>query len=239
MAIQEALDTFEDEISTLTDDICGKAYKNYVGAYHDALIPVWNLAHFANVDTIMKTITDKELMEITIMAKCLKPSPPPTKVTNNKTKVPDLKTITQALMRKFPGQSLLDASTCSKIGEVFSQLSAVHKAYSEAAEGLAELSMPDQFTLLLTATTIPAIQLMVPGHLMSPLSTPPPPEPQAGTPLGCSEIMNFTKLHILPNPDSKALLDCDKNSLTRVLAAAIYCKLEHNYFNETRSRWTS
>ena len=27
-----------------------------------------------------------------------------------------------------------------------------------------------------------------------------------------------------------------KNSPTRVLAAAIYCKLEHNYFNETRSR---
>ena len=71
---------------------------------------------------------------------------------------------------------------------------------------------------------------------MSPLSTPPPPEPQASTALGHSEIMNFTKLHVLPNPDSEALLDCDKNSPTRVLAAAIYCKLEHNYFDETQSR---
>ena len=84
-AIQEALDTFEDEISSLTDDICGKAYKNYVEAYHDALIPVWNLACFASVDTIMKTITDKELTEITVMAKRLKPSPPHTKVPKDKT----------------------------------------------------------------------------------------------------------------------------------------------------------
>ena len=46
-AIQEALDTFEDEISSLTDDIRGKVYKKYVEAYRDALIPVWNLARFA------------------------------------------------------------------------------------------------------------------------------------------------------------------------------------------------
>ena len=238
-AIQEALDTFKDEISSLTDDIRGKAYKKYVETYRDALIPVWNLARFASVDTVMKTITDKHLTEITMMAKCLKPSPPRTKVTKDETKVPDLKTITQALTKKCPGQSLPDTSTCVKIGEVFSQLSAVHKAYSEAAEGLAELStliMPDQLTLLLTATMIPAIQLIVPGHLMLPLSTPLPPEPQASTALGHSKIMNFTKLRVLPNPDSKALSNCNKNSVTRVLAAAIYCKLEHNYFDETCSR---
>ena len=173
------------------------------------------------------------------MAKCLKPSPPCTKVTKDKTKVPNLETITQALTKKCPGQSLPDASTCAKIGEVFSQLSAAHKAYSEAAEGLAELSTlvtPDQFTLLLTATMIPAIQLIVRRHLMSPLSTPPPPEPQASTALGHSKIMNFTKLHVLPNPDSEALLNCNKSSATRVLTAAIYCKLEHNYFHETHSR---
>ena len=238
-ALQEALDTFEDEISSLTDDICGKAYKKYVEAYCDALIPVWNLARFASVNTMMKTITDKKLTEITVMAQCLKPTPPPTKVTKDKTKVPDLKIITNALTKQFPGQSLPDTSTCKKIGEVFAQLSAVNKAYSKAAEGLTELStlvMPDQFTMLLTATTTPAIQLIVPGKLMSPLSTQPPLQPQASTALGCSEIMNFTKLRILPNPDSKALLSCDKNSATRVLTVAIYCKLEHNYFNETRSR---
>ena len=237
-AVQEALDTFKDEISSLTDDIRGKAYKKYVEAYRDALIPVWNLARFASVDTVMKTITDKNLTEITVMAQCLKPTPPCTKVTKDKTKVPDLEIITNALTKKFPGQSLLDTSTCKKIGEVFVQLSAVNNAYSKAAEGLAELStlvMPDQFIMLLTATT-PAIQLIVLGQLMSPLSTLPPPQPQASTALGRSEIMNFTKLRVLPNPDSEVLLSCDKNSATRVLAASIYCKLEHKYFDETHSR---
>ena len=158
-AVQEALDTFEDEISSLTDDICGKVYKKYVKAYRDALVRVWNLARFASVDTMMKTITDKNLTEITVMAQCLKPIPPRMKVTKDKTKVPDLKIITNALTKKFPGQSLPDTSTCKKIGEVFAQLSAANKAYSKAAEGLTELSTlitPDQFTMLLTATMTPA-----------------------------------------------------------------------------------
>ena len=237
--IQEALYVFEDEITSLSIDICGKAYQNYVEAYRDALIPVWNLARLVNVDTIMKTITDKELKELTVMAKQLKTYPPRTKVTTDKTTVPDLKTITQALMMKFPDQSLPNTDTCTKIGEVFSQLNTAHKAYSKAAEGLAELSTlmtPEQFTLLLTATTLPTIQLIIPGHRMSPLSTLPPPKPKASTASGRSKIMNFTKLSVLPNPDSEALLNCDKNLPTRVLEVAIYYKLEKHYFDETRSR---
>ena len=100
------------------------------------------------------------------------------------------------LTKKFPGQSLPDTSTCKKIGDIFAHLSAAHKAYSEAAEGLAELStlvMPEQFTMLLTATMTPAIQLIVPRQLMSPLSTPPPPQPSASTAIGRLEIMNLTK----------------------------------------------
>ena len=45
--------------------------------------------------------------------------------------------------------------------------------------------------------------------------------------------MDFTKLRILPDPDSNALMSCDNNSATRVLTAAIYCQLERNYFDET------
>ena len=237
--IQEALDTFEDEISSLTDDIHGKVYKKYVEAYRDALIPVWNLACFASVDTVIKTITDKDLREITVMAECLKPTLPRTKLSKEKIKVPDLKTVTNALIKKFPGQSLPDTSICEKIGDIFSQLSAVHKAYSEAAEGLAELLtliMPEQFTMLLMATMTPAIQLIIPGQLMSPLSTPPPSQPSTSTAVGHSEIMNFTKLLILPDPDSDALMSCDNNSATRVLVTAIYCQLERNHFDETCSR---
>ena len=129
----------------------------------------------------MKTITDKDLREITVMAECLKPAPPHPEVSKEKTKVPDLETVTNTLLQKFPGQSLPDTSICEKIGDVFSQLSAAHKAYSKAAEGLAELSTlvtPQQYTMLLTATMTPAIQLIVPGQLMSHLSTPPPPNHQ-------------------------------------------------------------
>ena len=75
-AVQETLDTFKDEISSLTDDLHGKAYKKYVEAYRDVL--VWNLAWFASVDTMMRTITDKNLMEITVMAQRLKLTPPRT-----------------------------------------------------------------------------------------------------------------------------------------------------------------
>ena len=125
--VQEALETFKDKISSLTDDIHGKVYKKYVKAYHDALVPVWNLARFASVNTMMNTITDKNMTEISVMAQCLMPTMPHTKVTKDKTKVPDLETITNALTKKFPGQSLPDTSTCKKIGEVFAKLSAGSK----------------------------------------------------------------------------------------------------------------
>ena len=47
--------------------------------------------------------------------------------------------------------------------------------------------------------------------------------------------MNNTKLKVLPNPNSTALAGCDKNSATRVLAAAVYSKLEHHFFDDTLS----
>ena len=177
----------------------------------------------------METIVDKDLKEITIMAEHLKPASPHPEVLKEKTKVPDLETVTNTILQKFPGQSLPDSSICEKIGDVFSQLSTAHKAYSEMAEGIAELSTLltlQQYTLLLTVTMTPAIQLIVPGQLMSPLSTPPPSQPSASTAVGCLEIMNFTKMRVLPNPDSDALTSCDDNSAMRVLAAAIYCQLE-------------
>ena len=72
--------------------------------------------------------------------------------------------------------------------------------------------------------------------LISPLTAPPPPQYRASTALGRSEIIKFTKLKVLPNPDASALTTCDKNSATRVLAAAIYCTLEHLFFDDTLSR---
>ena len=129
--------------------------------------------------------------------------------------------------------------SCAKIGEVFNKIHCAHKAYAEAAEGLAELSTevtPQQYTMLLTAAAMPTIQIIVPGQLISPLTAPPPPQYPASTALGRSEIIKFTKLKVLPNPDATALTTCGENSATRVLAVAVYCTLEHLFFDDTLSR---
>ena len=83
---------------------------------------------------------------------------------------------------------------------------------------------------------MPTIQIIVLNQLISPLAAPPPPQLPASTALGRSEIIKFTKLKVLPNPDASALTPLDENSATRVLAAAVYCKLEHLFFDETLSR---
>ena len=237
-ATQIALETFKDEISLLTQEIRKKAYKNYVKAYREALVPVWNLAHFADIRTILETVTDKNMNKITTMAERLKPTSPHPKAISDKAVILDLETITTAMLQKFPREKLPGSSICEKIGNVFSLLSITHTAYSEVVHGLAELATlltPQQYTLLLTATITPSIQLIIPGQMISPLSTPPPPKQESSTAAGCVEIMNFTKCKVLPNPDSESLTDCDDNSATRVLVAAIYCQLEKNYFDETHS----
>ena len=234
---QIALETFKGEISSLTEEIHSKAYRNYVKAYKEALVPIWNLARFAKVRTILETVTDKNMNEIMTMAEHLKPASPRPKAIPHKATIPDLKTITTAMLWKFPGEKLPESSICEKIGNVFSHLSTAHTAYSEAAQGLAELAtllMPQQYTLLLTELS--TIQWIISGQMISPLSTPPPPKQESSTAAGRVEIMNFTKRKVLPNPDSESLTDCDDNSATRVLAAAIYCQLEKHYFDETHSR---
>ena len=90
--------------------------------------------------------------------------------------------------------------------------------------------------MLLTAAIMPTIQIIIPNQLISPLTAPPPPQLPASMALGRSEIIKFTKLKVLPNPDASALTTCDENSATRVLAVAVYCKLEHLFFDETLSR---
>ena len=202
-ATQITLETFEDEISSLTEEIHSKAYRNYVKAYREALVPIWNLARFANICTVLETVTDKNMNEITTMAEHLKPASPHPKAIPHKATIPDLETITTAMLRKFPREKLPESSICEKIGNVFSHLSTAHTAYSEVAQGLAELATlltPQQYTLLLMATITPTIQLIVLGQMISPLSTPPPPKQESSMAAGRVEIMNFTKRKVLPNP---------------------------------------
>ena len=84
--------------------------------------------------------------------------------------------------------------------------------------------------------TAPAIQLVVPPGITSPAAAPPPPPHQATTPMGRAVIIDATKLKVLPDPGAPCLRECNKNTATWVLAAAIYSKLERKYFDSTHSR---
>ena len=56
--VQEALAEFEEEISLLDEDVRSNAYRKLIDAYKRALEPVWNLAHLADTDIILKTVSD-------------------------------------------------------------------------------------------------------------------------------------------------------------------------------------
>ena len=145
--------------------------------------------------------------------------------------------ITGVMTARYPDQDLPNAAVCEKIGHIFLKLSEANKAYGEVAEALAEISTevsPQHYTLLLTAATAPTIQIIVPPNMTSPVVTPPLPPPQAATPLGCTAIVDAMKLKVLPNPDAQCLHEGD--TPTRVLAVAIYAKLERKFFNSTHFR---
>ena len=191
--VKEALDAFEEQISFPDEEVRSGAYQKLLQAYKEALKPVWNLARFADIDIILETISDKEMLELRTMAKQLQPAPTTSKVTKETQSIPGLKTILTALKAKHPSESLPDAKTCEKIGEVFTKIHCAHKAYAEAAEGLAELSTevtPQQYTMLLTAAAMPTIQIIVPGQLISPLTAPPPPQSPASMALKSLSIQN-------------------------------------------------
>ena len=221
-AMQIALEMFDDEISSFTDEVKEKAYKHYIRSYREALVPVWNIARFANIDTVLKTVTDKKMQELKTMAERLKTTPPRPKAILDKTSIPDLETVTSTMLQQFPGEKLPMASTCEKIRNVFASLSTARTAYSEATQGLAQLATlltPEQYTLVLAATVTPCIQLIVPGQHISPLSTLPPPQQKLQTAIGRAEIINFTKSKILPNPEASSLTDCEENTLTKLIHA--------------------
>ena len=142
-------------------------------------------------------------------------------------------------MSQYPKQDLPDTDVCQKIGDVFTKLSEAHKAYSQAAEGLAQLSSevsPEHFTLLLTAATTPVIQVVVPPTMNSPVVAPPPMPWSATTAQDRATIVDFTKTQVLPDANSSALIDCEKNSATRVLAAAVYSVVERKFFDTVHPR---
>ena len=111
-AVQEALEAFKDQAGSLTEEIRSNAYKNFWEAYRDAFTPVWNLARFTNIETILATIVNPQMTELAAMAQWLKPAPASSSIVQEKREVPDLETISTTLKDKFPIQNLLDSEVC-------------------------------------------------------------------------------------------------------------------------------
>ena len=142
------------------EEVPENAYRTLLEAYGTTLVPIWNLAQFADMEMVLRTIVDKQMAELTIMSKRLTPPPNISKVTKEARKVLDLETITKALKDKHPSESLPNTKICARIGDVFSKLAAAHKAYREAVDGIAELSTelsPPHYTMMLTAAVMPTI----------------------------------------------------------------------------------
>ena len=238
-SIEEVLELFEDHIGSLDETLQINAYETLLTSYKEALTPIWNLARFADVEMILKTIADKEMMSLTDVARRLQPPPVTAKVSKEKRKVPDLETISSTFKDWCPTQNILDNKVCNQIADIFFKLAVAHKAYGEAAEGIADLAShvtPEQYTVLLAASAMPTIQVVVPGQTVGPLTASPLQQTETSTAVGRAELIKFTKTHVLPNPNLTELAEADKNSATRVLAAAVFLKLERKYFDETTSR---
>ena len=83
-AIADALELFEDHIGSLDEDLRTNAYETLLTSYKDMLTPIWNMARSADVEMILKTITNKELTSLKDMARKLQPPPLTAKVSKEK-----------------------------------------------------------------------------------------------------------------------------------------------------------
>ena len=80
------------------------------------------------------------------------------------------------------------------------------------------------------------IHLALPPETTSPLTAPPPHPTTADTAAEKQEIINFCKSKILPDAKASSLLQYDVKSPTRVLAAALFYKIERKYFDQRTTR---
>ena len=237
--VAESLESFEDSISSLDENIKASAYETFITSYKDALSHIWHPAATVDMKLILKTIKDQQLVSLTEMAKQLEPQPSTAKVSVEKRKIPDLEILTTMLKDRCPKQQVPSSDTCKQISEVFLKLAEAHRAYGEAAQGLADLATtvtPEQYTMLLAASAMPTIQVVIPGHLISPLSPPQLHHTETSTAIGRAELIKSTKSKILPDPYSSKLSEENENSATRVLATAVFLKIEKVYFDDITSR---
>ena len=66
--VKVALETFEDEVGSLFEETRSGTYKHFLQAYRNALIPLWNVARFASIDTVLETVANPQMTDLTVMA---------------------------------------------------------------------------------------------------------------------------------------------------------------------------
>ena len=176
--IDEAMATFDDEITSISANQCEVTYENLAKSYREAFTLVWDKASNADVQPIINAIPDKQLLEFKKLKWLLHPGQAKPKVIQELRPVPALEQILGAMTSRLPEQDLPDKDVCKTIANIFSDLTTAHMSQAKAAKGLAQLATmvsPEQMTLILAAAVPPTIQLALPTGSISPLSTPPPP----------------------------------------------------------------
>ena len=120
--VSDALEEFEENIQFPDEEIREGAYSMLLKAYRSALTSIWSSAQFANTEKILKTISDRQMVELTIMSKKLEPEPTTSKVSKEPKTVPDLEQLTESLKDSSGG--LPSVEICAQIAGVFSKLAA-------------------------------------------------------------------------------------------------------------------
>ena len=201
--VDEAMATFDDEITSISANQHEVAYENLAKSYRETFTIVWDKARNADVQLIIDAIADKQLLEFIKLKQLLNPGHAQPKVIEEPRPVPALEQILGAMTSRLPEQDLPDKHVCKTIANVFSDLAAAHMSQAKSAKGLAQLATtvsPEQMTLILAATVPPTIQLALPTGSISPLSTPPPPPLEVTTTQsGWRDLIMYCKTQILPD----------------------------------------
>ena len=87
LEVDEVLEVFEEDLASLSESTKGSAYKNFITSYRAAMIPIWGLSRFANVNTVLDTITDKQFSELKVMKTKLRKKPPQSTVVKESIKI--------------------------------------------------------------------------------------------------------------------------------------------------------
>ena len=233
--IDSMLETFDDEILSVSTDAPQAAYYNLVTTYNQALGMIWDKAGLANIDAILDSVTDKEFKEYRRMVRLLQPEKEQSQVEIESRAVPQLESVLGTLVNQFPQQKLPDKEVYKVISNIFKSIALAHKYNAQAAKCISDLAglvTPEQFTVILAAAVPPTVHLVLPEGCASPLAVPPPRPTNPSTDAGKKEMMIFCKSTVLPDPNSTVLAKYDRKAPTRVLAAALYCQLEKRFFRE-------